>query len=505
VALGALAVVGWRLFGRAHALRTALEHDEAAFAARGFVEIAANDLSGAGSFELEAPAASCFLALSTSGAVTIRSGASSSTAERSLGWCACAAERVAVTSVTPGGGLAVMRIDARVLGGPLARPWLSLAPQAWAPGGEACADGTLDDWIADRRFSQAPVDVVWFDGNPGRESLRRAGFRVVSGVEPGRPFGVVEATADACFLAVAKEADVLSLRGMGGGRRIAGARGALAWCKEASETLTVWRDGASEVVVLSASAGRVGGVLGTRECAEIAGLRVAAESTWLSDDDLAWNAASLLRASTIPELQARALPLEPGLADSRLAAVATTGGPGATSLARQPAGAVLACDPPLDALATERVALCASTEPVSWWRSSDVPAAAARGPMPFWLSLLEPRREPDAVARIPELLSLARRLARVGFTPSVLEGVTELADGVRVVGRAGEDAVVAVGLGPRAPWAFPFTNGVAWDLGDAPRVVELAPGSAVRLVSYPPPNSPIDKRRTVVFRRAVSR
>jgi hypothetical protein len=85
----------------------------------------------------------------------------------------------------------------------------------------------------------------------------------------------------------------------------------------------------------------------------------------------------------------------------------------------------------------------------------------------------------------------------------VLEGVTELADGVRVTGRAGEDAVVAVGIVPKPPWVFPYTDAVPWDLGDAPRVVELRPGATVKLISSPPPNAPLDKRRTIVFRRAA--
>ena len=107
------------------------------------------------------------------------------------------------------------------------------------------------------------------------------------------------------------------------------------------------------------------------------------------------------------------------------------------------------------------------------------------------------------MARIPELLALARRLVREGFEPTVLEGVTELRDGVRVVGRAGEDAVVAIGLGPKPPWVFPYTDGVPWDLGDAPRVVAAAAGAAVKLTSSPPPDAPLEKRRTVVFRHAA--
>jgi hypothetical protein len=147
--------------------------------------------------------------------------------------------------------------------------------------------------------------------------------------------------------------------------------------------------------------------------------------------------------------------------------------------------------------------VCAVAAPVSWWRKTDAPAAFAQAPLPFWLSLLDSHHEPDAIARIPELLALARRLLHAGFEPTVLEGVTELNEGVRVVGRAGEDQVVAVGLGPKPPWVFPYTDGLAWDLGDPPRIVALQPGLAVKLASSPPPNAPLEKRRTIVFRHAA--
>jgi len=74
---------------------------------------------------------------------------------------------------------------------------------------------------------------------------------------------------------------------------------------------------------------------------------------------------------------------------------------------------------------------------------------------------------------------------------------------VRIVGRAGEDAIVAVGVGPRTPWVFPYTDHVPWDLGDRPAIVSVKPGESVKLTASPPPNAPEDKRRTVVFRRGV--
>jgi hypothetical protein len=72
-----------------------------------------------------------------------------------------------------------------------------------------------------------------------------------------------------------------------------------------------------------------------------------------------------------------------------------------------------------------------------------------------------------------------------------------------VVGRAGEDAVVAVGLVPARPWVLPYTDRIPWDLGDAPRVVKVSPGDTVKLTASPIPALPLSARRTVVFRHTA--
>jgi hypothetical protein len=63
--------------------------------------------------------------------------------------------------------------------------------------------------------------------------------------------------------------------------------------------------------------------------------------------------------------------------------------------------------------------------------------------------------------------------------------------------------VVAVGLAPNPPWVQPYSDGAPWDLGDAPRVIPLQPGSAVTLGAAAHASTPIDKRRTVVFRHSI--
>jgi hypothetical protein len=402
-------------------------------------------------------------------------------------------------------GLAILRVDARELGGALARPWAPFTPGVWGDGGEKCQDATLDAWVADHRMPAAVVDTSWLESSPLRAPLKRAGFRVLSGVEAARPFGAVEAKAGDCVLAVARDESNLSLRAPGGAWRISGARKAMAWCTSTDATATVWRDGASPVVVVSAPAARVGGLLGVRECAEAGRLQLAQGATWIDPADLAWDAASVLRASTSLAATPSPLPPEPGsIEDSRVVAVALSAG---AKLAVDPPSVVFTCDPPVAAPSEVRDAVCASTAPVSWWHRGDAAIGAARSTLPVWLSPLEARHEVDAIARIPELLALARRLGRERFEPTMLEGVTELPDGVRVIGRAGEDAVVAVGLDPSPPWVAPYyapgPGAAPWDLGDEPRVVPLAPGKSVTLVSSVQRTTPLEKRRTVVFRRAV--
>jgi len=496
VALVVVGVVAWRILSRAGAIRAGLERAEAPFVSHGMKEIASNALSASTSFEADAPASSCFVAVTTTGTVRARQGAMTVEAPGSVGWCSCGEGRVTLEATAPG-GLGLLRVDGRTFGGPLARPWVEVTPGAWSDGGRECADATLDAWLADHHWPSPPLDTTWLDASSARASLRRAGFHVVSGVPAGSPFGVVDPAAGECTLAVASGNDELSLRATGGQRPVQHAHGAMVWCASTAESTTVWREGSSAVVILSAPAARLGGVLGARESAETAGVHVTAEATWLRDEDLAWDAASLLRVSALAGVTSAPLPTEAGPASTKVTALDLSAAAQAVS---DPSSVVVACDPPLQA---ERTSVCAVGAPVSWWRKTEAPAAFAQAPLPFWLSLLESHHEPDAIARIPELLALARRLFRAGFEPTVLEGVTELNDGVRVVGRAGEDEVVAVGLGPKPPWVFPYTDGIPWDLGDPPRIVALQPGVAVKLAASPPSNAPLEKRRTVVFRRAA--
>lgn len=501
IAVGLAGYVASRLFSRTSAIRGALARDEALFLAHGYVEIASNEISARTTLEKDAPESSCFVAIATRGPLQVHAGNITAQAAHSVGWCDCAGAHVTLetsadAAATP--GLALLRIDSREVGGPLARSWLGVGAETWADTSSGCAEAMLDAWIADGRVPKpAPRDGS-LDAIAGGKVLHENGFELVTQLADAHPFVFVDSRAGDCAVAISP-GGALSLRATGGERIIQSASQTMAWCSSAALPLTVWREAGSSapVIVAAARGDRVGGLLGTVESARAAGLTLASGATWLRPGDAAWDAAAILRASKLDASAGDAVPAEPAAPDARVTALVYTG---AARLAWAPPGATVVCDPPLAASTTPSESVCTSVGPVAWWRGGDAPASAARAPLPFWLTTLESRHEPDAVARIPEMLALARTLARRGFEPTVLEGVTELPNGVRVVGRAGEDAVVAVGLAPAPPWVFPYSDADAWELGEPPRVVELQPGTAVTLTATPPSSTPVDKRRTVVFR-----
>ncbi len=135
---------------------------------------------------------------------------------------------------------------------------------------------------------------------------------------------------------------------------------------------------------------------------------------------------------------------------------------------------------------------------------ADSVAGIARAKTPFWLFGLEKVSEPVALKRQTQIITLARALHREGFEPTTIEAVTEMDKGTEVLGRANEDAIIALMLSPTEPWVIPLaeTSDVSWSLdAGAPRVVKLKTLERVMLV--PPPKTklpPKDKRRSVVFR-----
>src|SRR5207244_2824359 len=109
--------------------------------------------------------------------------------------------------------------------------------------------------------------------------------------------------------------------------------------------------------------------------------------------------------------------------------------------------------------------------------------------------------DPVALKAGITLTSLARRLKHEGFEPTTIEALTELANGVDVLGRTGEDAIVAVGVMAAPPYVVPYAeNSAAWSLeSEPPLLVRVRFSSGFITRSGGSDSS--DKRRSVIFRR----
>src|SRR5262249_28477684 len=104
------------------------------------------------------------------------------------------------------------------------------------------------------------------------------------------------------------------------------------------------------------------------------------------------------------------------------------------------------CDPRTDGKSVFQ-AVCAELAPQTWRPTGALGAlGVAQAPLPVWLTVFAGVKDPELPKSLVALLVLARRLRGDGFEPTTLAGVVEEPSGVSVIGRAGDDAVVAVGL-----------------------------------------------------------
>jgi hypothetical protein len=329
--------------------------------------------------------------------------------------------------------------------------------------------------------------------------LAASGFHAAAASASTEAFAIVEASPSTCFLATSVPPVELSLRLQGGARVARGA--ALGWCSAAAlPGATIWPASPASIRVATVPSARIGGMIGFRETAARAS--VGPLATWLSNEDLALDASSALRIAGVSEITTTVLADVAPKAVQGARVLALSLAQGGKAIADSPEDVPYLCAPALEPPPPQSICLQARAQP--WRRIGDVPVASAQAPLPFWLALYASTTDVDVMHVELQLLGLARRLGALGFEPTVLEGVTELPGGVAVSGRAGEDSVVAVGIGPKPPYVFPYTDGPAWSLtSGAPRVVPLAPGDRITLASAPPPNAPVAARRTIVFRHAA--
>ena len=410
----------------------------------------------------------CLLVVSVSGgSVRLKYPGGEAAGASPLLGCLCEGASVEASSTDE--GVVLLRANASAVGGSKAFSTRPFAARTLATTDGACAEASFDAWLdATSWRSPAPPASLGASAPPG--------FRPLASAQG--PLTVVDVPADSCV--VVRGAATLRLRG--GVAPVRPGVGDAAWCSPTATTLTL-RD--ADATAFVAPALKIGGLGGVAELARVE--RVATT-------DQAWNARAYLVASAIPESLITTASA-PDLGEDRDARVVATSSELAGTLTPETADGVWSfCAAPL----------CVFSGPQKWRIAGTSDGAIARARLPFFLAGLEGVADPGALKVAVQLLGLARRLRREGFEPTTIEALTETDRGVEILGRANEDAVVAVALFKTAPWFVPYTDGPAWRLDGEPRIVTvatlqrvtLAPSSRSRL----PPKA---TRHSVVFRRTM--
>jgi hypothetical protein len=347
-----------------------------------------------------------------------------------------------------------------------------------------CAETQLDAWLGQRGKAQALATAEGAQG-PVVEALKLRGLRVVGWTPDGASMLPVAIAAGECALVIAARP---ILRGAAGVRLAEGADGGIAFCTSKDEVKAVVPSTPGPVMVLAAKADVADGVLGLAEIARAAGVKGAIAS-YLPKDLLAPHALDLVKKSTGAGAVVETFPDDPQARVVVIARAATD----------EPLDvAPLTCEPPVGKGIAESICI---VPPGQRWVSRAARPVMALAPLPVWLRALAEVTDPNAHHQALRVLSLGRRLVRQGFDPTILESVKEtFGGGVEISGRQGEDRVIAVGLGPKPPYAVPLSNAAPWTLDGEPTVMPLAPGKRINIRNALLVPMPLDARRTLVFR-----
>jgi hypothetical protein len=438
-------------------------------------------------------AGDCYVLVAARGArMRIERPIGSQSAEGEALLCTCATEKI--TATTDGAPVRALHVAGPALGGTRAVRYRfpKGAPKVLG-GDDACADDTLAAFARNGGYGQQAKDGAWLAAHP---ALAESGFKTVASAPSRLPFAFVPAAdASTCFVAAAGADDALTLWTLDGGvqKPLQQKRGPVAWCAAKAAPFVVERTGSGAAVVVSAPSQRIGGLIGLREALGRAGLSAA---TYVRDDERGAISADTLRASVVPDPTAvGAQTIEAAQAkDARVLVFST---PTAETFASTEAD--FRCSPSLEL----HDALCVQARALTWHEPPPgVAAAAAYGPLPYWMTVLAESQDPRAIDAELAMIGFARRMSARGFTPGVIEGVTERKDSVEILGRSGDDAVVAVGLWPEAPFIHPYGGARPWTLDGEPHVERLAGGVRVSFPLRTRSTIPLDRRRTVVFRRS---
>lgn len=495
--LGFFALLANREMGRRERADKALEP----FRPFGFATIDTSSPSATGTLEATADPG-CFVAVASSAVpIKVTRGAASESGTSPVLFCTCASERIALSAdVGPTGSLALLRADAATIGGSRAFTFAPFKPASTLRTDEACRDASLDAWIDGKHYPAPPADGPAFASWAPRAALASAGFKPVAFGAADAPIVVVDVPKDSCMItASAVATDRLSVRLKGGAVVVPEAAGILARCASAEGTVVVAREGKGEITVMVAPAAGVGGMTGMQELSREAKIPLAAHV--LPPTDRAWDAKQVLLASQIPEanITTASAPEIPVETEPRVAALSFET-PNAI-IPETGADIYSYCNPPLDA--NVRAATCVFSGPQKWRTDTgaETVAGIARAKLPFWLFAMQSVSDPVALKGMTQLFALARRLTRDRFTPTTLEALTELPTGLEVLGRMGEDAIVAVGVLPTEPYVYTLSEDGAWTLDGEPRIVPVKPLEKIVLTSTLKKLPPKNARHTVVFRR----
>ena len=513
VVAAALAVLGGAGFAafRFRQKRAAIDAEMtplvARFTSHGFDALPRGAFAAEDRVELTTIAGDCYAFVAARGAqLRIERPIGSAGAKGDAIVCTCASENVVVSA----GGAAVraLHVSGNALGGSRGVPY-RFADETPLPtvvaGDDACSDDELASFARDARYPKQGADGAFLAVHA---ALASSGFTTVASAPARLAFVFVPpARGAACFVA-ASESGELALWTLDGGvqKPVQHAKGAIAWCAAKPATFVV--EG-SAVTVLSAPSPRIGGLVGLRENLRRAKIEA---TTWIRDDDRGAIAADTLRASLVPDPVAIGAQTIVASATKDVRVLVFSSADKLTFASNE---ADFRCDPPLEA----GDALCVQAHALTWHEppprtdGTTVACGAAYGPLPYWMSALADVRDARVVDAELDLVGFARRMAARGFVPGVIEGVTERKDSVEVLGRSGDDAIVAVGLWPAAPFIHPYgvaaserpreEEGEPWTLDGEPRVIPLTGGVHVTLKVPDGSAVPLEARRTVVFRHST--
>ena len=480
--------------------RSALVESEAAaapFKGAGFSEAERSPWSGADALTTSVPAGACAVALAgASGKATsivLTRGSRTIESAGPIGFCTCGEETVSLRAGAGGKSVRLLVTEAIPFGstfgfatGP-ART--ALVDTCGSEGGSRCAclPEQVDAWLASHAEGSAPeVSVPAPAFVPA--DLRGAGFDSAKLSAAGAPLVPVRVGNGECAVVAADPGDSLGLWLTGGASGLATAPGLLALCSKDARSFGVRHTGRGTVAVLRADAAKVGGRLGLSALATSA--RVPLRS-WVEASDVTWDAENALLAALTTGKVER---FEGG---NRLAPEARL-----LAFSFEPGASTFAPPPGVHCAGTSgELLLCAQLETHSF---GQVRAALGAGPQPVWLKPATQSKDPAASAAVAGAIRFAARLRAQGYELTILEGVKELATGADVLGRAGDDAVVALTVQSTPPFVVPLVadGGAPWTLEEPARPIPITPGTHLVLKGVVPPSSDLEARRTAVFRRA---